>query len=184
MGAVYIERKSNHTERKKTMKKLLTLLLISAMLLGTFASCGESTANADETTPSSADTAVEPEAVEVIEETELTHGLPEKDFGGADYIGLIRTSKLTHFTAEEMTGEALNDAVYERNNTVSEEFGINIGFVDVEDNSGTFNNTVSQSIMAQDAAYDVIAPDYWWATEVNGWFLNLMEMEHLDLTKP
>lgn len=166
------------------MKKLLTLLLVSAMLLGTFASCGESTDNADETTPSSADTAVEPEAVEVVEETELTHGLPEKDFGGADYVGLIRTSKLTHFTAEEMTGEALNDAVYERNNTVSEEFGVNIGFVDVEDNSGTFNNTVSQSIMAQDAAYDVIAPDYWWATEVNGWFLNLMEMEHLDLTKP
>lgn len=165
------------------MKKLLTLLLVSAMLLGSLASCGESTTNADETTPASGDTTVtEVEAVE--EETELTHGLPEKNFNGADYVGLIRTSRITHFSAEEMTGEALNDSVYERNNTVSEEFGVTLGFVDVEDNSGTFNNTVSQSIMSQDAAYDVIAPDYWWATEVNGWFLNLMEMEHLDLTKP
>ena len=166
------------------MKKLLTLLLVSAMLLGTFASCGESAANADETASGTASDPAAEEVAETEAETELTHGLPEKDFGGADYVGLIRTSKLTHFTAEEMTGEALNDAVYERNNTVAEEFGVTIGFVDVEDNSGTFNNTVSQSIMAQDAAYDVIAPDYWWATEVNGWFLNLMEMEHLDLTKP
>lgn len=166
------------------MKKLITMLLLGAMLLSTFASCGERTANADETTDSASDVPAAEEVVETEAETEMTHGLPDKDYGGADYVGLIRTSKLTHFTAEEMTGEALNDAVYERNNTVSEEFGVNIGFVDVEDNSGTFNNTVSQSIMAQDAAYDVIAPDYWWATEVNGWFLNLMEMEHLDLTKP
>ncbi|MBQ9717473.1 MAG: hypothetical protein IJV76_05720, partial [Clostridia bacterium] len=104
------------------MKKLLTLLLVSAMLLGSLASCGESTTNADETTPASGDTTVtEVEAVE--EETELTHGLPEKNFTGADYVGLIRTSRITHFSAEEMTGEALNDSVYERNNTVSEEFG-------------------------------------------------------------
>ena len=166
------------------MKKLITLLLLSAMLLSTFASCGESTTNADETTADASDVPAAEEVIETEAETEMTHGLPEKDYGGADYVGLIRTSKLTHFTAEEMTGEALNDAVYERNNTVSEEFGVTLGFVNVEDNSGTFNNTVSQSVMAQDAAYDVIAPDYWWATEVNGWFLNLMEMEHLDLTKP
>ena len=166
------------------MKKLITLLLLGAMLLSTFASCGESTANADETTADAAGTPSAEEVAETEAETELTHGLPEKDFGGADYVGLIRTSKLTHFTAEEMTGEALNDAVYERNNTVSEEFGVTLGFVNVEDNSGTFNNTVSQSIMAQDAAYDVIAPDYWWATEINGWFLNLMEMEYLNLAMP
>lgn len=167
------------------MKKIIPLLLLSAMLLSTFVSCGESETNADETSLSSADpSAVEAETAETEPETEMTHGLPEKDFGGADYVGLIRTSKLTHFTAEEMTGEALNDAVYERNNTVSEEFGVTLGFVNVEDISGTFNNTVSQSIMAQDAAYDVIAPDYWWATEVNGWFLNLMDMEYLALEKP
>lgn len=165
------------------MKKLFILLLVSAILTGTFVSCGESAVNTDEAAPSSGDTAVS-EAEEPAAETELTHGLPEKDFGGADYVGLIRTSKLTHFTAEEMTGEALNDAVYERNNTVAEEFGVTLGFVNVEDSSGTFNNTVGQSIMAQDAAYDVIAPDYWWATEVNGWFLNLMEMEYLDLSMP
>ena len=166
------------------MKKVITLLLLAAMMLSTFASCGESTTNADETTADAAGTPTAEEVVETEAETELTHGLPEKDFGGADYVGLIRTSKLTHFTAEEMTGEALNDAVYERNNTVSEEFGVTLGFVNVEDSSSTFNNTVSQSVMAQDAAYDVIAPDYWWATEVNGWFLNLMEMEYLNLAMP
>ncbi len=166
------------------MKKILTLLLLAAMLTSAFVSCGESTTNSDETSAPSADPSANNEVVETVVETELAHGLPDKDFGGTDYVALIRTSKLTHFTAEEMTGEALNDAVYERNNTVAEEFGVTLGFVNVEDNSGTFNNTVSQSVMAQDAAYDVIAPDYWWATEVNGWFLNLMDMENLDLTKP
>ena len=118
------------------MKKVITLLLLAAMMLSTFASCGESTTNADETTADAAGTPTAEEVVETEAETELTHGLPEKDFGGADYVGLIRTSKLTHFTAEEMTGEALNDAVYERNNTVSEERkGLKIG-TDILQNEG------------------------------------------------
>ena len=170
------------------MKKTIALLLLLSMLLTGFAGCSENSADTDETTNGTQNTAAEEQNGSIVEEaapeTELTHGLPEKSFDGETYTALIRTSKLTHFTADEMTGESLNDAVYERNNTVSEEFSVNLSFVDVEDNSGTFNNTVSQSIMARDAAYDLIAPDYWWSTEVNGWFLNLTTMDNIDLTKP
>lgn len=173
------------------MKKNVAMLLLCAMLVGSFASCGESETNADDPTSNVTDSTVtdvdspaSDSAEEAETEVELAHNLPERDFGGADYVGLIRVSKLSHFTAEELTGEALNDAVYERNLAVEDEFGVKFGFVDLEDSSATFNNAIGQSVMAQDAAYDFVAPDYWWATEVNGWFVNLKTTEYLDLDKP
>lgn len=161
------------------MKRSASLMLAMLMIATLLASCagGNSETTAD---TSSADVETEP----VATETELTHGLTGYDFGGEDYVSLVRTNKLTHFTAEDYTGEALNDAVYDRNIRVTDEFNVTLGFVDVESDMTTFNNAISSSVLAQDQAYDLIAPDYWWGAEVKGWFLNLNSIDVLDLDQP
>lgn len=169
------------------MKRTLSLILVLVCLLSAaLSSCSDNTADTE--TKSSENTSAESEGTETEAETEteteLTLNLPEADFGDATCTTLIRTCKIPHFTADEITGEALNDAVYERNNKVSSEFGVTLAFVDLADDSGMFNNTIGQSIMARDGAYDIVAPDYWWKTEVNGWFMNLKEVDKLQLDMP
>lgn len=161
------------------MKRSASLLLAMLMIATLLASCAGSTT---ETTTDTTTTDVKTEPV--VTETELTHGLSGYDFGGESYVSLVRTEKLTHFTAEEYNGEALNDAVYNRNNLVTEEFNVSLSFVDVVSDRTTFNNTISTSILAQDQAYDLIVPDYWWGAEVNGWFFNLTKVDVLALDEP
>ncbi len=160
---------------KRTTSLLLAMLFVASIL----ASCGD---GASETT---AETAADTTAVTETEtETQLTHGLPAQDFGGVTFSGLIRVEKIPHFDAEEYNGEPLNDAVYERNNKVIEEFNVKLSYTDVQSDRTMFNEAISQSVMSQDQAYDIMVPDYWWASEVNGWFLNLMEVDILALDQP
>ena len=172
------------------MKKAISLLLILSCLMSTlFCSCSDNGSSSTDTSSETsanetASAGTDETAIETEAETQLTHGLEPADFEGATCTTLIRTSKLSHFVADELTGEALNDAVYERNNTVSEEFGVKLEFVDVTDDGSTFNNTISQSVTSNDGAYDIVAPDYWWQTEVHGWFMNLKEVSKLQLDQP
>ncbi len=159
---------------KKTTSLLLAMLFVASLL----ASC------AGGSTETTADTVADTTVVETETETELTHGLPAQDFGGVTFSGLVRTERMTHFDAEEYNGEPLNDAVYDRNNKVTEEFNVQLSYTPVQSDMGKFNEAISQSIMAQDQAYDIIVPDYWWASEVNGWFLNLKEVDTLALDEP
>lgn len=161
------------------MKRSASLLLAMLMIATLLASCGGGTS---ETTADTSSTSVDTE--EVVTETELTHGLTGYDFGGENYVSLVRTEKMDHFDAEEYTGEALNDAVYDRNVRVTDEFNVTLGYVPVESDRTTFNNTISSSILSQDQAYDLIVPDYWWGAEVNGWFFNLMNVDVLALDEP
>lgn len=104
------------------MKRTLSLILVLVCLLSaTLSSCSDNTPDTE--TKSSENTSAESKntetEAETETETELTLNLPEADFGDANCTTLIRTCKIPHFTADEITGEALNDAVYERNDKVS-----------------------------------------------------------------
>lgn len=172
---LYIIYRKDHNIMKRSASLLLAMLMIATLL----ASCSGGTT---ETTADTSSTDVETEPLAT--ETELTHGLTGYDFGGTNYVSLVRTGKMPHFTAEDYTGEALNDAVYDRNMRVTDEFNITLEFVDLESDMTIFNNAISSSVLAQDQAYDLIAPDYWWGSEVKGWFLNLNTIDILDLNQP
>jgi len=159
------------------MKRSATLLLAILMTASLLVSCGGGETEMTADTAAAVETAAETE-------TEMTHGLDARDFGGVDYVAMVRQEKMTHFDAEEYTGEPLNDSVYDRNTKVTEEFNVTLGFVPVVSDMNTFNGAISQSIMSQDQAYDIITPDYWWGSEVNGWFLNLTDIDVLALDQP
>ncbi|MBO5257965.1 MAG: hypothetical protein J6C42_10750, partial [Clostridia bacterium] len=146
------------------MKKLITLLLLSAMILSSFAACGESTSNADEGTTSNTEvTAAEGgEEAAAVEETEYveTLDIEVKDYEGRTInIVLAGNWSFTDFIAEEMTGEAINDAKYTTNAAVSEllnvEFAVNNQSGQASGGTGAGYKLIDNMVMAGTNDYDI-----------------------------
>ena len=178
------------------MKKLLSVILALLMLAPAFASCAETAENSEsvsDTIAPSADPAV---AETIPEETEITRQnypdtLPDNlNFDGATVTIHSRGDDETYYEvwSEEMKGEVVNDAIFERNAMVCERLN-----VEIEAYKGEYwyeyNNAVASirsSIMASDGAYDAVAG---WSARIpalslEGLLLDLNDMKYLDLEQP
>lgn len=140
------------------------------------------------------DTAAQTEAVSAeTEETRLKPDIPETaDYNGdeirflhwqhPEWIGSIRDCR--DLDAEALTGEAINDAVFNRNTYVEENYNVEIV---LENRSiGTFNKDVHTAVQSGDNTYDVVYPILLYMNElcIGGDLANLMHVPHIDFTKP
>ncbi len=150
------------------MKKIISLLLamlLAAGCLSVMVGCSDNGAdNKDETTP--ADSGATPSGDVGEEETEWIDPFAGTDFGGrafrvsssidendatnADY--LIRGSG-------ELNGEAVNDAVFNRNQKISELLNIKFEFTETSFSVGSAEGDVKSLVLAGDDAYDVVVND-------------------------
>ena len=164
--------------RNRIFALLLTLLLTSPVLL---AGCGGETSEpADDAAP--AETPAEETETAPLRSADL---LPDTDFGGADYVIIGREyAKLgalpaMEFVVEEMTGDIINDTIFKRNQTVEENFNVNITAI-----TGDAAALVKTSVTAGDGAYDLS-----WAhvnsmstLSLNGYLANYYDMPYIDMT--
>ena len=175
------------------MKRTVSFLLALLLTAGTLLSCSESKPNAD--TPAADPTSQNPAAevqAETEAETELARAnvpdsLPALDFNGSTAVIHSRgdTESVTEVYSEELTGESVADAIYERNNLVEERLNCKIE-VFAADGWENYNATVSSlraSIMSGDGAYDIVAG---WSARIpalslEGLFLDLNKLNYLDL---
>ncbi len=177
------------------MKKHLSLLLALLMLVPAVVSCAET----EDTASPDAAPAVSGEQVSeetVPEETEISREnipdtLPDDlDFGGATVTIHSRGDDQAYLEigVEEMTGEPVNDAVYERNSMVSERLNVELNPIRAE-GWEAYNNAIASlraSIMAADGAYDIIAG---WSARIpslslEGLLLDVLPLPYLDLEQP
>lgn len=116
------------------MKKVISLLLLCAMLAPSIVACSESGVNDDETknTPTETNGSVADGSVVDVDASadtveKIDDGLPEVKYNGADYNIFSRTNT-THyqFLVEELNAEPLNDAIYYRNSMIEERFDVNL----------------------------------------------------------
>ena len=170
-------------------KKLLSLLTAALMLAPAMLSCAETAP--DETkeagTPSgdvvSADTAEELET-----DAEITPELPaDLNFDGHEFRILnndysIKIWAQIDICAEEMTGEPINDAVFERNAAVSDKYGCTIATEQTTDITGV----LKKSILSMDGFVDVVTPQLrtFAAHAREGNYLDLHTVPTMDLSKP
>lgn len=162
------------------MKKYLFFL--AAMLV--LSSCADTAGNETQTealTQPTTESAVQTEA----ETEELTPVLPEADYGGDDFCflnGNTATWMTTYVvTAEAENGEAVNDAIYQRNRAVEEQFHVKV----TEISSKNAIVDARKSIQAGDNTFDVIlitsdSIDLITSNMV----LDYAEVPHLNLTAP
>ncbi|MCR4906998.1 MAG: hypothetical protein K6A33_13085 [Clostridiales bacterium] len=133
-------------------KKLLSLLLAVLLILPAFLTgCSESKENSDAKsnteTPSSDPTAVTDEP----EETEFTRAnvkddLPDDlDFGGQELMFLARSKAWFEgeMYVEELNGETLNDAVYNRDSKVEERLNVTVNYSLQDDTNALINKNVT-----------------------------------------
>lgn len=135
----------------KAFKRSLSLILALLMLLSAV-SCSESAENsADETTAAPTTSAEVPAAEETVPEEDdgKTHYADE--IAAVDYDGwtlhiandALNPEYFSAFTVEEETGDAFNDAIYNRNLRVSEKFNVTL-----EENYTGSVNLIKNSVTA------------------------------------
>ena len=168
-------------------KRLLSLILVCIML--TASACSENTP--DEDTAPLSDNTIEtvPEETQP-EETEPVRDsadLPDKNFDGYTFRILAfqdwstTGSGCTLIVPEEMTGEQLNDLVYERNAKIMDKYNIDYSWTV----NGEANNIISQAINGDLDEYDMVATMTVDGNKgaMNGLYRDLYSVPYLDLTK-
>ncbi|MBQ8642572.1 MAG: hypothetical protein IJ480_10185 [Clostridia bacterium] len=128
-------------------QKWICILLAMLCLTG----CGGAEDTPEETVPEAEQTAaVETEPVEYTRE-EYPDELPERDFGGKDYVICSTEVKRYEVLSDELTGEACNDAVYHRNMEIEERFNTKISsLIEAEPES-----VLRESAISGDNAFEI-----------------------------
>ncbi|MBQ9996421.1 MAG: hypothetical protein IJP32_08630, partial [Clostridia bacterium] len=147
------------------MKKITALMLVLLMLAPSMAACSESNPETPDASAGNAaaenPSAGEEEVIAEPEETEITDELPEIKFNGSDYVILTRNCCPSHTNGiyiEELTGDVVNDAVYDRNIALEERFDIHIAQPQLGNDGDP--TMLTASVTAGDNAYDSVIYHY------------------------
>jgi hypothetical protein len=173
-------------QKKTALQKILCLTLAALTAGSVFiaSSCSDKTVSGIETS-AGIDTAIETE--EEIKRENTPDDLPDNlDYEGAVIDVLARTKSwfLYEMTVDELNGEVVNDAVYNRNTSVSERLNIDLNYILQDDVTGMANKT----ILAGAEDYDIVVGS---AVEIvqygaKGQYYNLLgdNVQHLNLGQP
>lgn len=165
-------------------KRRILSSLLAALMLAALPGCGNA---AEETTAAPTDDT----AAEVVEteETKLLPDLPDKDFGGYEFSILTKGNFSGHWFsqdayAEELTGEPINDAVYNRNAAVGEKYNFTV--VEMTGSSDDPSALAKQAIQAGDDVYDLllIGGTVTGNMATSGLLMDLTQIPYMDLSKP
>ncbi len=179
------------------MKKKVSLLMVLAMLLTSFAACSETTTTSNTTTdtPAATDTPADATTEEVVEEEpveEVDTRFDNINYGGKSFrvYSSVDESDATNGDAfihgsGELNGEIVNDAVFHRNEVVSEKLNINLEFIDAKYSYSNLQAGLKKEIMAGDDAYDVMANDLrdFAALSYQGFLVNVYNSDIIDLDR-
>lgn len=171
----------------KRTHRLITMLLLFALLLS---GCGTGTAETG-AAETSEPTAAEQETPETeTEAAAYRDSVPEMTFDGKEFVFLTREFDGNgywgnmEFDAEEMNAEAINDAVFNRNSRIEERFDITISEIRTEpaDQSARLANSVASA----DDAYDCVSirMDMAANNALSGNLLDFSELQYIDLSNP
>lgn len=173
-------------------KKTLCFMLALIMLLSS-AACSESTDNAEtNSAPVSDVVSAESEITETeaVEEKLLPDLSPDLNYGGSEIrimehpVGAGDWSDWgsRDLYAEDLSGEPINDSVFERNSYVEEELNVDINIIQVADMPGA----IKQQATAGTGDYHVSTARIQSlpSTVTGGYLLNLYDVNNVDLEKP
>ncbi len=172
---------------KRKLSLLFALIMIAQMTACSESPVQEETQAAAESSLTADDAAAESEIVETVpEETfpELTT-LPE----GLNYEGYeIKIYSFDHsrykweHVADELTGEALNDAIFYRNSNTAELLDVKITAIINKWDNNDFRTKVTAAVMSGADDYDIITGNTYNSTYLSaeGYYYNVNEMPYID----
>ncbi|MBQ8400967.1 MAG: hypothetical protein IJX14_03465 [Clostridia bacterium] len=167
-------------------RKILAMLL-AALMTASVTACGapaETETALSETAPAAeTETSVETDSIEARKA--VSDDVPVLDFKGEEYRVLSNDSNSAYITAEELTGDVVNDAVYNRMIDISERFNVEI----VHENGGTYDvigTTTKTTVQSGDDIYDLVASHYvqMGIDTLNNVYLDFNSVPYINFEKP
>ena len=170
------------------LKRFTTLTLLLALIL---TGCGSGTSNPETTdnpgNDSDITTEIDTSNLSDAEKRQLvSDDLKTVDYGGREFNILSRTD-FTYEYDSEQTGDVLDDAVYNRNRTVEERFGVKIvTHAYGEGTQGNVLDLANKSIEAGDDEYQLLSAYSYRAASgsLNGLYMNWHDMPVVNFDKP
>jgi ABC-type glycerol-3-phosphate transport system substrate-binding protein len=182
----------------KIMKNNILRMLLIFILAAALAACNSATETNDNDAPGIVDNPAG-ENEETVAEPEIVLDLPDLDMGGRTITFLTSNWGGARGTpdgeaiwgmqfdilVEELTGEALNDATYERNKAVEEKFNCVIAEINVA-GQGDANGMLNRAVAAGDDAYDVMLcrMQSYMNLGSQGTIIDLHDLEYVDFSNP
>lgn len=162
-------------------KRILALLLAIALAASVIA-CGHDGGTKD--TESNDGITVSDNMSGEISDTEVFDGLPEKNYGGRTFTVATNDYMESDFMSSGETGDIVNDAIYRRNTTIEDRFGIKLEVV--SESYTDMASKINQMIQSGDDSYDLIAQHAYSAGKIaiTGGFLNWYDIPYVDLENP
>ncbi len=163
-----------------TLKRSLSLLMALVMALGTLfmaVSCG----NTDENQPGESESAT---LGETEPETQLAYDTVEKQKFDREFNIMSRDDIIVDFEIEDLTGDLLDDLLYERNTQVASDLEIEFSYYQLPYDQ--VNSTLNTQATSGSDDYDLyIGHKYSFGTcAQNNYCYNLGEIADIDLTQP
>ncbi|MGI6742835.1 MAG: hypothetical protein ACOX4O_04130 [Eubacteriales bacterium] len=170
----------------RTTSAILSALLLISLLALSFAGCGseKSDAPGQDTGKAAAET--------TTEETAPSDGLPpDLRFDGEEYVIYSREEHIwmNEMVTDDMNGEIVNDAVYNRQKIVEDRLGVDIGVVRAPGTWGShiqFHDKVRANVQAGDNEFQLVAGYAYYVTSmaIEGVFTNLLHVPYLNFDQP
>ena len=162
-------------------KRILALLLAIASA-ASITACGQDGGTKD--TEKSDGTTVSDFVSEEASDTEISDGLPEKNYNGRTFTVATDDYMESDYVSEGETGDIVNDAIYRRNSAIEDRFGVKIEVV--SDNYEKMKSRINQMVQAGDDGFDLAAQHACTAgtLAVNGVLMNWYDVPYADLEKP
>ena len=168
------------------MKRLVCLFLALLTALPLMA-CGDSVATETETSAQieSEDATTTETETEVEEETMPPLSVPaDLDYGGyeAHIYSFEHSGYRWEHVAEELNGDVLNDAIYNRNLSTSDLLNVKITAIINKWDNDNFRYMVRNSAMSGDDAYDIYTGNTYNSTflSANGYYYDVTKMPYID----
>lgn len=163
------------------MKKNITALTLAILLALTGVSCGNN-GNSDETTTGGDTGTTSPET-----EKDIYDDLPTGDYGGEKFTILNNSVTWAEYRidSEEINGDSMNDAVYQRTKFVEDKLKVEIELIEQDLYSGTAGY-LANLVLAGDDSIDAsfIGAMYNVANISKGIYIDLNDVNEFDFSKP
>ena len=169
------------------LKKVLTALLVAGLVLS-FAACDkkETPSGSGSDTPKNPTEQTDPGNAGTSSDTEdidYDAILSKETYDGYNYRILVRKGNLNSQYFEEGQEDIVDDAIYRRNKTVEEKYGITISAS--ESSHSNYDTDALNSILAGDDAYDVIFAHsraaFAYAVQGAGYNIHDISTIHMDM---
>ncbi len=170
------------------MKRVSTIALALLLLANGLVGCGAESETETTAATDTVETATETKPLTEMEKRAFVQDdLPEKNYDDISFRISTKQGTLYEIAAEELTGDLLNDALYDRNLRIEERFHVKIVPIITEAGDGqTHVNSVRQSILAADDAFELAATYVFTSGSIvtDGYYLNWLNMPYNDFSNP